>query len=124
MRIGELARRTGVSPRLLRYYEEQGLLAPERTANGYRSYSADAPLLVTQIRGLLSAGLPTEVIRDILPCARGAEPELEPCPDLMATLREELAGMDARIACLRQNRDALARYLDTAARRANAGNVA
>lgn len=39
MRIGELARRTGVSVRALRYYEEQGLLVPARAANGYREYT-------------------------------------------------------------------------------------
>ncbi|SEO54550.1 MerR family DNA-binding transcriptional regulator [Amycolatopsis saalfeldensis] len=38
MLIGELSRRTGVSPRLLRYYGEQGLLPSERTSNGYRVY--------------------------------------------------------------------------------------
>ncbi len=34
MRIGELAERTGASRRLLRYYEEQGLIQPSRRANG------------------------------------------------------------------------------------------
>lgn len=38
MRIGELAERIGVSPRSLRYYEQQGLLSPSRAANGYREY--------------------------------------------------------------------------------------
>ena len=46
MHIGELSVRTGVSRRALRYYEEQGLLLPQRQANGYRSYSDDAPLRV------------------------------------------------------------------------------
>jgi len=58
MRIGELSRRTGVPTRMLRYYEEQDLLHPERAANGYR---------VQQIRGLLDSGLTTEIIRKILP---------------------------------------------------------
>jgi DNA-binding transcriptional MerR regulator len=34
MRVGELSRRTGVSARMLRYYEEQDLLHPERGSNG------------------------------------------------------------------------------------------
>ena len=41
--IGELSCRTGVPARLLRYYEEQDLLHPERDGSGYRSYrEADA----------------------------------------------------------------------------------
>ena len=42
LRIGELARRTGVSPELLRAWERRyGLLRPERSSGGYRLYSAD-----------------------------------------------------------------------------------
>jgi MerR family transcriptional regulator, copper efflux regulator len=43
MRIGELARLTGVRPATLRYYEERGLVsAPARTAAGYRSYTPES----------------------------------------------------------------------------------
>jgi len=43
MRIGELSARTGVSVRMLRHYEKEGLLHPSRLASGYRAYtSADA----------------------------------------------------------------------------------
>ncbi|RCV51816.1 MerR family transcriptional regulator [Marinitenerispora sediminis] len=111
MRIGELARRTGVSHRLLRYYEEQGLLQVQRSANGYREYGEDTVGQVRRIRALLAAGLSTQVIRDVLPCARGEAPELDMCPELAATLHRELSGMDARIAALTEARTALASFV-------------
>ncbi|KJK59959.1 MerR family transcriptional regulator [Saccharothrix sp. ST-888] len=114
MRIGELARLTDVSTRLLRYYEQQGLLHSERTSGGYREYGANAQVRVRQIRGLLAAGLSTRVIAEILPCATGPLPALEACPDLLATLRAELADLDGRIDTLTRSRDALAAYLATA----------
>ena len=63
MRIGELAERTGVSRRLLRYYEEQGLVTPSRSLNGYREYAEAHVHVVKQITGLMDAGLPTRIIR-------------------------------------------------------------
>ncbi|GAA4967141.1 hypothetical protein GCM10023205_34930 [Yinghuangia aomiensis] len=68
MRIGVLEDATGVSRRLLRYYEEQGLLRPARLANGYRDYSEADVATVRRIRRLLAAGLPTAVINRILDC--------------------------------------------------------
>jgi DNA-binding transcriptional MerR regulator len=109
--IGELAAMTGVSHRSLRYYEEQGLLSAARGPNGYRRFDTDAVRTVRQIRALLAAGLSTEVIRAVLPCAEGEAPELELCPELVRTLRRELAQMDARIGTLQQSRGALAAYL-------------
>ena len=53
MKIGELARSTGVHPRMLRYYEERGLLEPSRDPNGYRSYGAHQVERVKKIRDLL-----------------------------------------------------------------------
>lgn len=113
MRIGELGARTGVSARLLRYYEEQGLLAAERGHNGYRSYTEDAVLRVRQIRQLLSAGLTTEVIASALQCATGERVRLDLCPELAGILHRELAVMDDRIDVLRQRRTTLAGYLDS-----------
>ncbi|MBO1417573.1 MerR family transcriptional regulator [Streptomyces sp. FH025] len=114
MRIGELARVTGVSTRLLRYYEEQGLLRPDRTTAGYREYAEEDTVRVWQIRSLLAAGLSTRVIAGILPCATGPVPALEACPSLVATLRGELAELDARIDDLTRSRRALSHYLATA----------
>lgn len=109
--IGELSRRTGVKPRMLRYYEEQGLLDASRGANGYRDYDEESVVTVRQVRALLNAGLSTEVIRSVLPCARGERPELDMCVDLRAVLGRELAATDERIDELRRSRDALAGYL-------------
>ncbi|MBH1933486.1 MerR family transcriptional regulator [Streptomyces sp. AV19] len=109
MRIGELAERTGVSVRLLRYYEEQGLLVPERTSGGHRSYGADAPPAVRRIRRLLDAGLPTRVIREVLPCVEGDGLFVHPC--VGDRLRDQLRGMDERIAGLQESRTGLAAIL-------------
>ncbi|WKX74562.1 MerR family transcriptional regulator [Streptomyces sp. XD-27] len=111
MLIGELSRRTGVSPRLLRYYEAQGLLDARRGPNGYRDYDEDSVLTVRQVRALLNAGLSTEVIRSLLPCARGERPEFDMCVDLRAILDRELAAVDERIDGLRRSRSTLAGYL-------------
>ncbi|MFJ6456207.1 MerR family DNA-binding transcriptional regulator [Paenarthrobacter sp. NPDC091669] len=49
MRIGELATKTSVSVRSLRYYEQQGLLKPQRTASGHRDYATEDERIVLQI---------------------------------------------------------------------------
>jgi DNA-binding transcriptional MerR regulator len=115
MRIGELARRTEVPARLLRYYEDQGLLTPDRHANGYRDYCPDDVPRVLQIRGLIDAGVPTAIIREILPCLEDpATIRLkDPSPEVVAALERRRDQMDARIQCLARNRDAITRYLAT-----------
>ena len=87
LRIGELARRTGVAPELLRAWERRyGLLSPVRTASGYRLYSAADVVRVGRMRQLLGAGLsaaeaahqaqdePPEAVRDeTVPAAAAVE---------------------------------------------------
>lgn len=58
LRIGELARRTNVSPELLRAWERRyGLLRPERSAGGYRLYTADDERRVRAMNAALSRGI-------------------------------------------------------------------
>ncbi|WAZ19214.1 MerR family transcriptional regulator [Streptomyces cinnabarinus] len=116
MRIGELSRRTGVHTHQLRYYEAQGLLEAERAGNGYREYDENAVLRVGQIRHLLGAGLSSEDIAYLLPCAVGAAPELPGCPELLAAMRSRLQRLDDQMARLAQSRGALAEYIDAAER--------
>ncbi|GAA3488665.1 MerR family transcriptional regulator [Streptomyces cremeus] len=122
MRIGELSERTNTPRRMLRYYEEQGLIAAERTANGYRSYDERFVDRVAQIRGLLDAGLPTRIIRQILPCLDKPRTIHFPdaTPEMLSTLETELARMQARVECLQRNRDAIAEYLEAVRPRAEA----
>ncbi|MFE5330706.1 MerR family transcriptional regulator [Embleya sp. NPDC056575] len=114
MRIGELSERTGTPRRLLRYYEEQGLIVADRSANGYRDYDEFFVDRVMQIRGLLDAGLPTRIIRQILPCLD--KPRIihfpDATPEMIATLEHERDRMTERVNCLIRNRDAIAEYLD------------
>ncbi|MEU5432325.1 MerR family transcriptional regulator [Streptomyces sp. NPDC020719] len=115
MRIGELSERTGTPRRLLRYYEEQGLLGADRTPNGYREYDDASPHRVLQIRGLLDAGLPTRIIKQILPCLDdpGTVHLSDMTPETITGLELHRDRMTARINCLTRNRDAVANYLAT-----------
>ncbi|MEQ4206545.1 MerR family transcriptional regulator [Actinopolymorpha sp. B17G11] len=114
MRIGELSDRTGTSRRLLRYYEEQRLIVARRSPNGYRDYDEYNVDRVLQIRGLLDAGLPTRIIKQILPCLD--KPRViyfsDATPEMIATLEHERDRMTQRITCLTRNRDAIADYID------------
>ncbi|AJC58976.1 MerR family transcriptional regulator [Streptomyces sp. 769] len=106
--IGELARRTGTTERLLRYYEEQGLLSPERTAAGYRVYEEADIAQVRRIRTLLTSGLNTATIAQVLPCLRDDDGRLVPtCPQLVGELHRERARLTDSIEALLASRSLL-----------------
>jgi DNA-binding transcriptional MerR regulator len=112
MLIGQLARRTGISERLLRYYEQVGLITSTRRANGYRDYDEATEQTVGQVRALLAAGLPTNLIKQVLPCAL-ADGSLRPCDGVLDKLRVQLANLDQRAAELAQARQTLQRAIAT-----------
>ncbi|WP_326950701.1 MULTISPECIES: MerR family transcriptional regulator [unclassified Amycolatopsis] len=112
MRIKALSERTGVSARLLRYYEEQGLIDPLRQQNGYRDYDEAQVERVRQIRSLLDAGLTTEIIRAVLPCLAEAADSRYPAPDFVSRIRQERSRMAERLAILSKNLQAMDAYLD------------
>jgi DNA-binding transcriptional MerR regulator len=114
MKIGELSRETGVPVRLLRYYEAQGLLTSDRGNGGHRHYGPDATATVARIRTLLAAGLPTKVIRELMPCFVGAGTELQAC--VFDHLRTQLAELDSRIADLTRARTTLGDILEASTR--------
>lgn len=115
MRIGELARRSRASERSLRHYEQQGLLAPTRAANGYRDYHDDAVDVVRTIRTLLDAGLTTRTIAQLLPCVRLIGGQAVPCSDLLADLHHERRRIEDQITSLTTSQRILDTVIDAAA---------
>ncbi|MFI0709920.1 MerR family transcriptional regulator [Streptomyces inhibens] len=114
MRIGELARITGASPRALRNYEREGLIASERAANGYRVYDAGAAVRVANIRHLLAAGLTLADVHCFSDCLDGDMTTAPPSPEGLRIARERLAVIDERIAAQTEARNRLARALEAA----------
>ncbi|GAA3203552.1 MerR family transcriptional regulator [Nonomuraea roseoviolacea] len=115
MRVGELARRTGVTVRALRYYEAAGLVVPRRCANGYREYDPIAVRLVEQIRSLMALGLPVEETRPFVECLVSGADAGDLCPASLATYQRAIDQMEQRIAQLAEQRDRLRGRLDVAA---------
>ncbi|MFF0430191.1 MerR family transcriptional regulator [Streptomyces sp. NPDC004520] len=116
MRIGELARRSGVSERSLRYYEQQGLLLSERTPGGHRSYGEWAVDRVIRIQALYAAGLNSRKIALLLPCMRDADggPTERTTGELVEELTVERDRIDRMILDLVRSRDVLDEVIDAA----------
>ncbi|MFE6227644.1 MerR family transcriptional regulator [Streptomyces sp. NPDC057854] len=116
MRIGELAARSGVSERSLRYYEAQGLLRSERTAGGQRRYGDWAVDRVVRIQALYAAGLNSRTIAHLLPCMRDADGAPSETADfrLVEELTAERSRIDGLIADLVRSREVLDEVIETA----------
>ncbi|MFF9555957.1 MerR family transcriptional regulator [Streptomyces albus] len=118
MKIGELSRRTGVSVRSLRYYEQRHMLASERTAGGHREYPEAAVDRVILIQQLFAAGLCGEKIASLLPCMRDHDggPAETATPWLVEQLKQERQRIDRSIQDLRYTREVLDEVIAAAAR--------
>ncbi|MFJ5645546.1 MerR family transcriptional regulator [Streptomyces sp. NPDC093223] len=115
MRIGELSRRTGVSPRSLRYYEAQGLLASSRSDTGQRHYSDAEIERVSLIRQLFDAGMSSRLIATVLPCVESpADPGTVEMA--FAVMTRERDRIDADIVRLVETRNALDVLIEANAR--------
>lgn len=110
MRIGELAEKTGVSVRALRYYEEQHLLSALRSPSGQRLYPDTAVERVRLIQQLYAAGLSSKTILDLLPCVDAGVST----PESMARLIAERDRINLQIDGLITTRDRLDAIIDVA----------
>lgn len=109
MRIGDLSRQTGLSSRMLRYYEQEGLLHPTRGANGYREYTEDDVDRAKWIRDLVTSGVPTRLISIVIDQRDDREGRwTSNCDRVFAErLSTEIEDLDRRIACFTRSRHAL-----------------
>jgi DNA-binding transcriptional MerR regulator len=65
--IGELARRTGLTVKTIRFYSDRGIVAPtDRSPAGYRLYSIDAVARLDLVRTLRELGLDLPTIRKVV----------------------------------------------------------
>jgi MerR family copper efflux transcriptional regulator len=118
MKIGQLAERSGVSTKAIRYYEDIGVLPEaERAANGYRSYSPVTADRIAFIRDAQTAGLTLVEIQMILELRDGGEAT---CGHVIGSLEAHLDELDRQMDDLRRTRGRLtdiiarARSLDPA----------
>jgi len=107
MLIGELAERAGTSARTLRYYEQHGLMEPQRDTNGYRRYDEVELRVVHEIRALLAVGFGLDDIRPFVACLRAGNATGHVCPDSVAVLRRKLAEVETYLDQLAGVRDRL-----------------
>jgi len=108
MRIGELAQASQVSRDTLRFYEQRGLIAAQRSANGYRDYPADMVQLVLYIKTAQRLGFSLGEIGNRVGALWQA-----PDPDSAVTqlLQDKLNLIETRIAELDQLRQELQQRL-------------
>jgi len=116
MKIGEVAAAVGAPARMLRYYEQQGLIEASRSANGYREYSEEQIEHARHVRALVEAGLSSRMIKIVLniEAPQPRERSTADARGLAEELARELRVVENRIVCLERSRDAVIEYLEQA----------
>jgi len=114
-KIGDLARRSGVTAKAIRYYEAQGLLPPpRRSPAGYRLYDEEALAHLGFVLRAKALGLSLQEIREVLAVRRH---QGSPCQHVLALLEEKVRRLDQRLEGLRALRGELARLKEEAQER-------
>ncbi len=112
MKIGQLADRTGVSTKAIRYYEDIGVLPePARADNGYRTYDDSTEDRITFIRDAQTAGLSLTEIQLILDLRDRGE---STCGHVIATLEDHLRDVDRQMSEMARTRDRLSGLIERA----------
>lgn len=101
MTIGALARRVGLRPSAIRYYEAQGVLArPTRGDNEYRLYGADAVSTLIFVRRARELGLSVDEVRQIITVSKSESP----CALSRQLIERHITQIDGEVRRLRKLR--------------------
>ena len=93
--IGSVARRVGVRPSAIRYYERQGVLQPAvRGPSGYRFYSDEAVRLLLFVKRAQALGI---TLREIKPLLTLATQGHQPCDHVKRLARTHLREINDKI---------------------------
>ncbi|WP_420332060.1 MerR family transcriptional regulator [Roseibium sp.] len=111
MQAKEAAERLGITQRMLRHYEKEGLMDVSRTFNGYRSYSEKDLRRAGRIRDFIATGFSTREIRAMSACL--SDEGSGPCEGGIEKLTEKLMHIDRLRAELDDKRNAVLERLAT-----------
>jgi MerR family Zn(II)-responsive transcriptional regulator of zntA len=102
---GQLAKQLGITGEAIRFYEQQGLLDPQRAPNGYRQYDQDCVDTMKFILHAKEVGLSLSDIQDLLSIQ--IEPEQHTCQEVKNITQTKLHEIEQRIIQLQHMHNAL-----------------
>ncbi len=121
LKIGQLARRTGVTAKAIRFYERKRILPPaKRAANRYRLYGDDAVDMLRFIKQATGLGLTLAEIRDVITIRQGGRP---PCTHVHQLLRDKAVELDRKLKDLVDVRRRIGQSLSAWKRRPGRGGT-
>lgn len=115
LKIGEVARRAGVTQKAIRFYETKRVLPRARRApNGYRVYGDETVDMLRFIKQATGLGLTLAEIKDVLVIRQGGRP---PCTHVHQLLRDKASALDRKLRDLVEVRNRIRRSLSAWNRR-------
>ncbi|MGY1836364.1 MerR family transcriptional regulator [Blastococcus sp. SYSU DS0510] len=103
MQIGQVAERTGLSLRTIRFYEENGLVVPTaRSDGGFRLYSAADVARLDLVKRMKPLGFTLEEMQELLALLHDLEDDGAGRPELLDRLRSFHEAATARVTTLRK----------------------
>jgi MerR family copper efflux transcriptional regulator len=110
MNISEVSDRTGLPPKTIRYYEDIGLISPQRRGNGYREFAESDAHKLSFLGRARALGFSIDQCRDLLALWEDKD---RASSDVRAIARVHLAEIETKIAALSAMRDTLSDLVRT-----------